>query len=100
MDRYHFRIPVRLMPGHGEPVLEIYDVRHAMEFLMAWPEARQGEAHQQALDACLSAAADAMPAEDTRRIFIRFARLNAILSPDTPPQNGAVETGPRQAPMS
>ena len=97
MNRYDFKIPVRLMPGPGEPVLEIYDVRHATEFLMAWPETRQTKAHQQALGACLSAAADAMPAEDARQLFVRFARLAGILSADTPPRRKAATTSARQA---
>ena len=85
MDRYHFRLPVRVTPERHEPVLEIYDVRHAAEFLMALPDERHGKAHQDALGACLAAMADSLPVEDARWLLVTFARRAGILSRDTPP---------------
>ncbi|TGW05744.1 DUF982 domain-containing protein, partial [Mesorhizobium sp. M2D.F.Ca.ET.145.01.1.1] len=37
MDRLQFEVPVRIAPGPGLPVEEIYGVEQALDFLQDWP---------------------------------------------------------------
>ena len=96
MNQYQFGVPVRLVPAAGQPVLEVYDVRVALEFLLGWPEDRQPSSYQAALDACLSATVGALSPEEARWMFIRFLREAAILSRDMPAS--ARDLTPAQAP--
>ncbi len=82
MDRYQFRLPVRLKPAPEAAVLELYDVDDAIDFLLSLPEERRGAAFQPAVDACFAASADRVPSEDARWLVVRFARDAGYLSND------------------
>jgi hypothetical protein len=82
MDRYQFRLPVRLKPAPDVPVLELYDVDDALDFLLALPENRRGAAFQPAVDACFAATMDKGSSEDARWMLVRFAREAEVLSND------------------
>lgn len=82
MDRYQFRLPVRLKPAPEAPVLELYDVDDALDFLLALAESRRGGSFQPALDACLAATMDRISSEDARWMVVRFARDAGVLSDD------------------
>ena len=82
MDRYQFRLPVRLKPAPEAAVLELYDIDDAIDFLLALPDERRGPAFQPAIDACFAASADRVSAEDARWVVVRFARDAGLLSND------------------
>lgn len=82
MDRYQFRLPVRLKPAPDAAVLELYDVDDALDFLLAFPEGPRGTSFQPAVDACFAASTDRIPSEDARWMVVRFAREAEILSDD------------------
>ncbi len=82
MDRYQFRLPVRLKPAPEAPVLELYDVDDALDFLLGLPENRRGETFQPAVDACFAAGMDKISSEDARWMVVRFAREAEVLSND------------------
>jgi hypothetical protein len=82
MNRYQFTIPVRINPGAGQPVLELYDVEDAADFLVGLPVEFHGPGHQAALDACIAASADALAAEDARWLLVKFGRQAGMLSHD------------------
>lgn len=82
MDRYQFRLPVRLKPAPEAAVLELYDVDDALDFLLAFPVGRRGTSFQPAVDACLAAGMDKISSEDARWMVVRFAREAEVLSDD------------------
>jgi len=83
MDNLQFFMPVRIMPKADEPIIEIYGVAHALDFLLAWPIGRQGPVYQKALNACFTASVDETSTEDARKAFLGFARVCGILAKDT-----------------
>lgn len=82
MDRYQFRLPVRLKPSPDMPVLELYDIDDALDFLLTFSEDRRGPSFQPAVDACFAASMDKGSAEDARWLVMRFAREADVLSHD------------------
>jgi len=82
MDRYQFRLPVRLQPTPDVPVLELYDVDDALDFLLQLPDEKRSPSFQAAVDACFAATMDKASAEDARWLFMRFAREAEVLSHD------------------
>lgn len=82
MDRYQFRLPVRLKPSPDVPVLELYDIDDALDFLRSVPEERRGAEFLAAADACAAASMDRMSSEDARWMLVRFAREAELLSND------------------
>ncbi|CAG0998440.1 MAG: DUF982 domain-containing protein [Rhizobiaceae bacterium] len=82
MDRYQFRLPVRLKPAPEVPVLELYDIGDALDFLLTMPEERRGAGFQPAVDACFAASMDRISSEDARWMLVRFAREAEVLSDD------------------
>ncbi len=82
MDRYQFRLPVRLKPSPDVPVLELYDIDDALDFLLSVPEERRRAGFQPAVDACFAASMDKMSSEDARWMVVRFAREADVLSND------------------
>jgi len=82
MDSLQFLMPVRLVTEAGQPVIEIYGVDEALDFLLAWPIGRQGPVYQRALNACFSASLDQSSAEDARKAFFNFAKVGGLLAKD------------------
>ncbi|WP_019171403.1 DUF982 domain-containing protein [Pseudaminobacter salicylatoxidans] len=83
MDSLQFFMPVRIAPDATEPVVEIYSIDQALDFLLAWPTGRQGPIYQKALNACFEASLDETSTEDARRAFLGFVRVCGILAKDT-----------------
>ncbi|MBZ9917195.1 MULTISPECIES: DUF982 domain-containing protein [unclassified Mesorhizobium] len=82
MDRLQFEVPVRIAPGPGLPVEEIYSVEQALDFLQAWPLRRQGPIYQKAFNACFGATVDVVKTEDACRAFMVFCRVTGLMARD------------------
>lgn len=83
MDGLQFFMPVRLLIEAEQPVIEIYSVGQALDFLLGWPLGRQGPIYQRALNACFSATVDQGSTEAARRAFFGFAKVGGLLAKDT-----------------
>lgn len=82
MNRTEFAIPVPVVGGPGEPIIEIESVEKALEFLRSWPTPRQGPIYHTALRCCRAAACGTMNATEARLCFLSFARAAGILATD------------------
>lgn len=82
MDETHFVVPVRVATDADEHILEIYSAEDALYFLQKWPGKQSGPIYQGAFDACFGALSGLTHPEEARRTFIRFAKVENILSPD------------------
>ncbi|MER9657003.1 DUF982 domain-containing protein [Mesorhizobium sp. M0152] len=98
MDRLQFKVPVRIAPGSGLPVEEIYSVEQALDFLQDWPARRQGPVYQKAFNACFGATVDVVKTEDACRAFMAFCRVTGLMASDmTPPRRRGGQTRTLQA---
>ncbi|MGN6583770.1 MAG: DUF982 domain-containing protein [Rhizobiaceae bacterium] len=82
MDATHFVVPVRVAMAADEHILEIYSAEDALYFLQKWPGKQSGPIYQGAFDACFGALSGLNHPEEARRAFIRFAKVENIISPD------------------
>ncbi len=80
MNRTEFAIPVPVVGGPGEPIIEIENVEGALQFLKSWPAARQGPIYHTTLRCCRAAACGTMTAKEARLCFASFARATRILA--------------------
>ncbi|MGO4837191.1 DUF982 domain-containing protein, partial [Rhizobiaceae sp. 2RAB30] len=83
MNRTEFAIPVPVLGGPGEPIIEIENVEGALEFLRNWPAARQGPIYHTTLRCCRAAACGTMTATEARLCFVSFSRATGILATDS-----------------
>ena len=90
MDSLQFTVPVRIVPGAGLPIEEIYGVELALDLLADWPAGRQGPLYQAAFNACFGATVGVVATEEACRAFAAFCRVSGIMAKDMPPV-GAVE---------
>ncbi|TPL95269.1 DUF982 domain-containing protein [Mesorhizobium sp. B2-3-12] len=98
MDRLQFEVPVRIAPGSGLPVEEIYSVEQALDFLQDWPARRQGPVYQKAFNACFGATVDVVETEDACRAFMAFCRVTGLMAGDMmAPRKRGGEARPLQA---
>ncbi|MBN9222842.1 MAG: DUF982 domain-containing protein [Mesorhizobium sp.] len=90
MDRLQFEVPVRIAPGPGLPVEEIYSVEQALDFLQDRSGHRQGPMYQKAFNACFGATVDVVKTEDACRAFTAFCRVAGLIANDmmTPRKRG------------
>lgn len=82
MDATHFIVPVRVATDADKHILEIYSAEDALYFLQKWPGKQSGPIYQGAFDACFGALSGLTHPEEAKRAFIRFAKVENIISPD------------------
>lgn len=84
MNPHQFAIPIRIVPRAGEPVLEIFNVDEAVDFLISRPEGDHDIERQKAVDACFAVTLGIGSLESARWMLLRYARDAGVISRDTP----------------
>ncbi len=81
----HFKLPVRIQLPE-QPVLEIYCVDEALDFLLQACDAEDDSSgsFNRAVEACFMASIDRADAETARWFFTAYAQDRGILTDDVP----------------
>ncbi|MDW6021750.1 DUF982 domain-containing protein [Mesorhizobium sp. BAC0120] len=76
-----FDQPVSIFVGLGFP-REVRGVTDAFQVLTEWPQSGRDSSHDEALEACRAALAEAGDARRVRAAFESFARVHDVLAPE------------------
>jgi len=86
MERTRFNKPVSILVGLGYPA-KIHSARQAYEYLLERPTIEASKGQSVAIRVCKAALQGEVDAETARSAFVAFAERNAILVPESRPEN-------------